>query len=214
MTQLAGTTGGQYDLVTLDIPAQGPKVTTAGTARVSGNTMAICQSTTVVAIPQNCPPGSLKSYTLSVINGNVFVGNDPATSAPLPFSFQQARIGASVALLGFGTGGSQSFIIGLPDAPAIAGGGSQGASASNTTSDWIKVTSLSSTDYAYVGQSGSTDSAPLMRIAANAGPFSMLVGNRVSDGAQIYVMQSIPLTVAFGGPPPSLASGLLQVTLR
>jgi hypothetical protein len=40
----------------------------------------------------------------------------------------------------------------------------------------------------------------------------MLVGNRVSDGAQIYVMQSYPLSVAFGGTGGP-ASGLLQVTI-
>ena len=53
----------------------------------------------------------------------------------------------------------------------------------------------------------------LKRISPNAGPFSLLTGTLASDGAPIYVMQSIPLTVAFGATTGA-ASGLLQVTLR
>jgi hypothetical protein len=99
-------------------------------------------------------------------------------------------------------------MIGLPDAAVLAGGVTQGSS---TVGDWITLT-LTSSSYALTGQLGAPDSAPLQAIANNAGPFSMLVGNRVSDGAQIYVMQSYPLSVAFGGTGGA-ASGLLQVTI-
>jgi hypothetical protein len=52
--------------------------------------------------------------------------------------------------------------------------------------------------------------APIISHAS--APFSMLVGNRATDAAQIFVMQSYPLSVAFGGFG-GLASGLLQVTV-
>jgi uncharacterized repeat protein (TIGR01451 family) len=208
--QLAGTSGGQYNLVTLDIPTTGPTVTYAGTARVSGNTLAICQSTTGVATTQNCaslPAGSLQSYALS-IDGNIYTGINTVTAAP--FTFQEALIGATAALLSAGTApdGSLQLVIGLPDASVLAGGVTQGAS---TTGDWLTMT-LTSSSYAFTGQLGTSDSAPLQRISPNAGPFSMLVGNRVSDGAQLYVMQSVPLAVAFGGYGGA-ASGLLQVAI-
>ena len=213
VTQLAGTTGGQYDLVTLDVAAN---TTFAATARVSGNTLSICQSTTGVAIPQNCPAGSLNNYTLSV-SGNVFSGRDAITFAQLPFSFQQARIGATVALLGFAPDVTkQLFVIGLPDAPALAGGGSQGASVINKNPDWVTVNlmvNLIPIRYSYTGQNGPADEAKLTRISTSTGPFSMLTGTLTSDGAPIYVMQSLPLTVAFGATSGA-ASGLLQVTLR
>ena len=207
--QLAGTSGGQYNLVTLDVPTTAPIVTTAGTARVSGNTLAICQSSTGVATPQNCaslPAGSLQSYALSV-DTNVYTGINTVTAQP--FSFQLALIGATTALLSAGTApdGSQRLVIGLPDASVIAGGTTQGAS---TTGDWVTMT-LTPTMYSFTGQVGPSDSAGLQRISSNAGPYAMLVGNLQSDTAQIYVMQSYPLSVAFGGS--GAANGLLQVTL-
>jgi uncharacterized repeat protein (TIGR01451 family) len=204
---------GTYNLVTLDIPVTGPQVTYAGTARVSGNTLSICQSPAGgVATPQNCgslPPGSLQNYALSV-NGHIYTGINTNPLTPQPFSFQLAVIGATVALLSAGTtpGGSQQFVLGLPDAAALAGGIAQGAT---TNGDWITMT-LTSNSYAYTGQLGGSDSAALNRISSSTGPFSMLVGNLQSDAAQIYVMQSYPLSVMFGGYGGA-ASGLVQVAI-
>jgi len=207
--QLAGTSGGQYNLVTLDVPTTGPVVTTAGTARVSGNALAICQSSAGVAPPQNCaslPAGSLQTYALNV-DGNIYTGINTVTAQP--FTFQLALIGATTALLSGGTApdGSQQLVIGLPDASVIAGGTTQGAS---TTGDWVTMT-LTPTSYSFTGQIDPADSAGLQRISSSTGPFAMLVGNLLSDGAQIYVMQSYPLSVAFGGS--GAANGLLQVTI-
>ena len=210
--QLAGVFGGLYDLFTYKIPVGGPPVTTVGTARVSGNVLSICQSATQVAIPQNCsnlPAGSLQSYVLTV-DGKVYQGTNTVTGQALRSPFQLAVIGATAALLSaeIEPDGSQQMMIGLPDASVIAGGTEQGAS---TDGDWVTMT-LTNDNYAYTGQSGGSDSAPLQNISATAGPFSMLKGNRASDGALIYVGQSFPLAVAIGATNGA-ASGLFQLTL-
>ncbi len=201
---------GAYDLMTLSIPASGPHVTYAGTARISGNTLSICQSASQVATPQNCgslPSGSLQSYSLTV-SSNVYTATN--TSSSQTFTFQMGIAGATAALLSAGTApdGSQQFVIGLPDSAAIAGGVTQGSS---TTADWITMT-LSPTSYAFTGQLGGSDSASLQQINNNAAPFSMLTGNRASDGAPIYVMQSYPFAIACGATGGA-ASGQLQVTV-
>jgi uncharacterized repeat protein (TIGR01451 family) len=200
----------QYDLMSLDFPSSGPHVTYAGTARVSGNTMSICQSSTQVATPQSCgslPAGSLQNYTLTV-NGNVYAAAN--TASPQSFSFQVGMSGAASVILNSGTApdGSREFLIGLPDAASLAGGVTQGSS---TTGDWVTMT-LTPSSYASTGQLGSSDTAPLHQINTNVGPFSMLVGNRASDNAQIYVMQAYPLSIAVGATSGA-ASGLLQVTV-
>jgi uncharacterized repeat protein (TIGR01451 family) len=210
ITQLAGIFGGLYDLVTLNVPAVGPVVTHAGTARVSGNVLQICQADNQVATPQTCtslPAGSLHSYAVTV-SGSVYTGVDTVTGQP--YSFQMAQIGATSALLSAGTApdGSLQLRIGLPDASALAGGTSEGAS---TIHDWITM-QLQPTSYSFTSQLGNSDSAPLSTTAPSGGPFSMLVGDRASDGAQIFVMQSYPVAIAFGGFGGA-ASGLLQVTI-
>ena len=103
MEQLAGTVGGLYDFVTLNIPnGGGAAVTTAGTARVSGNTLSICQWPGQVAIPQNCgtslPNGALQNYALRV-DGNDYSGINTVTGQSLAYSFQLAIIGATSALV-------------------------------------------------------------------------------------------------------------------
>jgi len=208
VTQLGGIFGGLYNLVTLNIPAGGgAAVTHTGTARASGNVLSICQSDTAVYVPQTCPTASLHTYALSVTN-NVYTGTDTITHAT--YSFQLAIIGATVALLSADTApdGSQQLRIGLPDSSAFAGRITQGSS---TTHDWITMT-LTSNSYSYTGELGSMDSATLQNINMGSGPFAMLVGNLASDGAPIYVMQSYPLSIAFGGFNGA-ASGLLQVTV-
>ena len=210
--QLASTPGPLYNLVTLSIPASGPTTTIAGEARVSGNTMSICQAQNQnqVAIPQNCgslPPDSLQSYALSVA-GNEYTGTNTADGSSLTFSsFRLAIVGATDVLLSAGLapdGITKQLVIGLPDAAVLAGGTTSGGS---TSGGWITLV-LSPTQYSATPLSGGTTTVALQRIANSAGPFSLLTGN----GGQLYVMQSYPLTVAFGGYGGSL-SGLLQVTV-
>jgi hypothetical protein len=206
--QLGGIFGGVYDLMTLNIPVGGgPAVTHAGTAKASGNVMLICQSDTQVYVPQACPAASLHTFSLSVAN-NVYTGTD--TSTQQTYTFQLAIIGATVSLLSAGTAadGSQQLRIGLPDS-LFSSRITQGAS---TTNDWITMT-VTPTSYSFTSVLGDSDSAVLAPIISHASaPFSMLVGNRATDAAQIFVMQSYPLSVAFGGFG-GLASGLLQVTV-
>ncbi len=205
--QLSSTPGPLYNLVTLSIPASGPKVTAAGEARVSGNTMSICQAQTPVAIPQNCPAASLQSYSLSVA-GNEYTGINTADSTQLPFnSFRLAIVGATDVLLSAGLaadGITKQLVIGLPDAAVVAGGTFYGGS---TSGGWITLM-LTPSQYSATPLSGGTNTVSLQRINNSAGPFSLLTGN----SGQLYVMQSYPLTVAFGGSGGSL-SGLLQVTV-
>ncbi len=216
LQQLNSTSGGQYDLVTLTIPAGGGAVTTAaGTARVSGNTLAICQQATAVTLTQDCPTGSLQSFALS-IDGNIYTGINTITAAP--FVFQEAIIGATVALVsanGTAADGSSQLLIGLPDSSALAGGTTQGPSTTGdlaASADWVTL-SLTTDTYAVSGTLEST-TASLGPVAAHGGPFSLLVGTRASDGGQIYVMQASPLAIAFGGPGGSgTANGLLQITV-
>jgi hypothetical protein len=168
-----------------------------------------------VAIPQNCgtslPNGALQNYALRV-DGNDYSGINTVTGQSLAYSFQLAIIGATSALVSAQTlpDGSQQLLLGIPDAAAVAGGLTRGAS---TSHDWVTVT-LSPNNYSFVGLAPASvsDSAPLQRIFANAAPFSMLVGNLASNGATIYVMQSFPLTIAFG-ENNGAADGLLQVTI-
>lgn len=215
LQQLNSTSGGQYDLVTLTIPAGGgPATTAAGTARVSGNTLAICQQPLAVSLTQNCPTtptNYLQSYALS-INGNIYTGTNTQTA--VQFNFQEAIIGATVALVsanGVASDGSSQLIIGLPDSSALAGGTTQGPSTTGdlaASADWVTL-SLTNITYSESGTLGSTP-APLslVHIASNGGPFSMLK----SSPAQIYVMQASPLAIAFGDPAGS-DNGLLQITV-
>jgi hypothetical protein len=213
LQQLNSTSGGQYDLVTLTIPAGGgPATTAAGTARVSGNTLAICQQPLAVSLTQSCPTtptNYLQSYALS-INGNVYTGTNTQTA--VQFNFQEAIIGATVALVsanGIASDGSSQLIIGLPDSSALAGGTTQGPSTTGdvaASADWVTLT-LTNTSYMASGTLGSA-STTLKHFFINSGPFSLLE----SSPAQIYVMQASPLAIAFGDPAGS-DNGLLQITV-
>jgi len=200
--------GGQYNLATRNVPATGPATTHAGTACVANNVLLVCQSDTQpVALPQNCPAGSLKSYSLSV-SGTLFSGTELSTGEK--FSFRAADSGALLMLLSAGpaSDGSLQMRIGVPDAPAIAGGTLYGAS---TSGDWVTMT-LSNTSYAATGASGSSDSATLSRLSAIGGPFAMRSGPLVSNNQKIFVMQASPLAVMFGDFGGG-ASGLMQVAV-
>jgi uncharacterized repeat protein (TIGR01451 family) len=222
--QLAGTSGGAYDLMTVDlVPKSGGPVTSASTGRVSGNVLAFCKANPVTT-PQNCGSSSLQSYSLSV-DGNVYTALPTVAGVGAEFKFQEAQIGATSALLSATTAadGSPELIIGLPDSATVAGGSTQGQSSRGTAdSEWISasLSASSPTPYLYTfsGALGA-ESAPLSRISNTAGPFSMLVGPLSSPNAdnngQIYVMQSYPITVAIGGPAGTsagAAEGLIQIT--
>ena len=220
--QLAGTSGGTYNFMTIGLLANnGGAVTAANTASVSGNILAICQTSTsniTVMTTQNCPAAWLQTYALSV-DGNVFTATNTNTAGiPKQFTFEEAQIGATTALLGANqapnvpavpAGVSQQLIIGLPDAKVIAGGSSQGESVQGTVHEWITA-ALTSSSYGFSGSSYS-DSV-VLGAAPAGGPFSMLIGDLATTGQPIYVMQSYPISVAFGAVQGS-ASGLLQVTI-
>jgi uncharacterized repeat protein (TIGR01451 family) len=200
--------GGQYNLATRNVPAAGAATTHAGTACVANNVLLVCQSDTQpVALPQNCPAGSLKSYSLSV-NGTQFTGTDLGTGER--YVFRAANSDALLMLLSAGpvSDGSLQMRIGVPDAPAIAGGTLSGAS---STGDWVTMT-LGNSSYAATGASGGSDSATLSRISAVGGPFAMRTGPLASNNQPIFVMQASPLAVMFGDFAGG-ASGLVQVAV-
>ena len=87
-----GTTlvDGSFNLATRNLAADGTASTHAGTARLSGNVLSICQTDTSVQPTQNCPV-VLTSYLLSVA-GDIYTGID--TSSGAAFTFQLARSGA------------------------------------------------------------------------------------------------------------------------
>ncbi|MBK6862891.1 MAG: hypothetical protein IPG91_04625 [Ideonella sp.] len=199
---------GSYDLATRNVVSSGAATTHAGTAVVSGNTLTVCQSDTVVVAVLNCDAGARTDYVLSV-SGSVFTGR---TSAGESLAFSVAQSGAAKLLLSAAPApdGSRQLRIGLPDSAAgLIGGQFAGSS---TNGDWVETT-LTPAAVSYVGSSNA-DSAPLSRIHPSAGPFGMLTGVQVGAGSRIYLLQASPLAVlvgGFGGAPS--ASGLLQLSL-
>lgn len=199
---------GSYDLATRNVASSGTATTHAGTAVVSGNTLAVCQSDTVVAPVLSCDPAARTDYVLSV-SGNVFTGR---TAAGETFAFSVARSGAAQLMLSAAPApdGSQQLRIGLPDSTVGLTGGL--LAGSSTNGNWV-ATTLTASSVSYVGTSAS-DSATLSRINPSTGPFGMLTGVQAGAGSRIYVLQASPLAVlvgGFGGTPS--ASGLLQLSL-
>jgi uncharacterized repeat protein (TIGR01451 family) len=197
---------GVYNLATRNVAADGTATTHAGTARIAGNVLSVCQTDTVVVASQDCPV-VLTSYLLSV-NGDVFTGTETTTGAV--FTFQIAHSGGANILLSALTApdSTQQLRIGLQDSAGLTWGTLYGPT---STGDWITmVLDASLIEYAVLG-STTNDQAGLQKIS-NSGPFAMMVGTRVSDSADIYVLQTAPLAImvgAFGGP----ASGEFQVAL-
>jgi hypothetical protein len=74
---------------------------------------------------------------------------------------------------------------------------------------------LSSSSVAVTGVGGTSYTATLARSSSSGGPFSMLVGPRSTDLANIWVLQASPLVVLIGECGCSLggASGDLQFAL-
>jgi uncharacterized repeat protein (TIGR01451 family) len=203
---------GTYDLATRDV--SGSSATThAGTASISNNTLAICQTDNDVQRPSSCG-GSLVSYALTV-SGNTFT----AVNTQVPsdsYNFMIARSGALTLLISAGAltdgSGNQQLRIGLPDSSGIAGASSlSGPSTLGTTGDWVTISNLSQTTYGFTSLLNNSDTATLVQISAG-GPFAMRDGTLQSSGAPIYVLQAVPLEVTVGDFSGA-ASGLLQITL-
>lgn len=225
-TSLPAITGA-FNLATRNVAGDGTGATTrAGTARVTGNVLQVCQDDFEVAQPQSCGVAALRSYTLSV-SGDVFTGVDTVAGGA-PLVFRVARSGSADILLS--AGGSTSGVvgdtslqwrIGLPESAGLAGGVVFGpgllGTAAGGTPDWLRI-ELTRSTYAALGLVAATvdDTAGLER-PDNASPVSMLTGEPVPrlGAAPVWVMQAVPLVVVVGsqlatGPD---ARGLIQIGL-
>lgn len=203
-----GTTlvDGVFNLATRNVAVDGTATTHPGAARISGNILSVCQTDSSVNPTQNCPV-VLKSYLLSVA-GDVYTGVDTASTAVV--TFQLARSGASIILLSAspGTDGTQQFRIGLQESAGLAWGTLYGPT---STGDWVTmVLDAANISYAVLGAS-TNDQAGLQKIS-NTGPFSMMVGKRLSDSADIFVLQTSPVAVVIGAFD-GVANGMLQVAV-
>jgi hypothetical protein len=196
---------GVFNLATRNVAADGTASTHPGTARISGNILSVCQTDTGVDAPQNCPV-VLASYLLT-LNGNVLTGVDAGNAT---FTFQLARSGASVILLSAAPAadGSQQLRIGLQESAGLSWGTLHGPT---STGDWVTMLLDSANiEYAVLGAT-TNDQAGLQKIS-NGGPFAMMTGKRLSDSADIFVMQATPLAVMVGAFDGT-ANGVLQVAV-
>jgi hypothetical protein len=196
---------GVFNLATRNVAADGTASTHPGSARIAGNTLAVCQTDSGVQAAQNCPV--LPTSYLLTINGDVFTGTD-ATNAT--FTFQLARSGSSIVLLSAAPAadGTQQFRVGLQESAGLSWGTLFGPT---STGDWVTMV-LDSTNISWAVLGAFTnDQAGLQRIS-NAGPFAMMSGKRLSDSADIFVMQATPLAVMVGAFDGT-ANGTLQVAV-
>ena len=195
-----------YNIATLNVPAGAAATSHPGTARISGNVLSVCQTDSGVNASQNCPV-VLTSYLLSG-SGGVFNGVD--SSSGQIFTFQLARSGNSIILLSAQTApdGSQQLRIGLQESAGLTWGTLYGPTG---TGDWVlMLLDAANVEYAVLGTS-TNDQAGLQRIS-NSGPFAMMVGKRLSDSADLYVMQTNPLVIAVGAFDGT-ANGTFQVAV-
>ena len=196
---------GVFNLATRNVAADGTASTHPGTARISGNVLSVCQIDSGVEAAQNCPV-VLASYLLS-LNGDVFTGVDSGNRV---FTFQLARSGGSVILLSAAPAadGTQQFRIGLQESAGLPWGTLFGPT---STGDWVTmVLDAANISYAVLG-AFTNDQAGLQKIS-NGGPFAMMSGKRLSDSADIFVMQATPLAVMVGAFDGT-ANGTLQVAV-
>jgi len=194
-----------FNLATRNVAADGTVTTHPGTARISGNILSVCQTDSGVSATQNCPV-VLTSYLLSV-NGSDFTGTDSSNAT---FHFRLARSGASVILLSAeqAPDTTQQLRIGLQESAGLSWGTLYGPTSG---ADWVlMLLDATNVEYAVLG-SMTNDQAGLQKIS-NAGPFAMMIGKRLSDSADIYVMQATPLAVVIGASDDT-SNGLLQVAL-
>lgn len=196
---------GVFDLATRNVAADGTASTHPGTARITGNVLSVCQTDSGVEAAQNCPV-VLTSYLLT-INGDVVTGVDANNAV---FTFQLARSGGSVILLSAAPAadGTQQFRIGLQESAGLSWGTLFGPT---STGDWVMmVLDSANISYAVLG-AFTNDQAGLQKIS-NGGPFAMMSGKRLSDSADIFVMQATPLAVMIGAFDGT-ANGTLQVAV-
>ena len=195
-----------YNLATVNVPTGAAATTHPGTARISGNVLSVCQTDSGVNAAQNCPV-VLTSYLLSA-NSGVFSGADTTTGQV--FSFRLARSGNSIILLSAQTApdGSQQLRIGLQESAGLTWGTLFGPT---DKGDWVTmVLDAANVEYAVLG-TFTNDQAGLQRIS-NSGPFAMMVGKRLSDSADIFVLQTSPLAIAIGAFDGT-ANGMFQVAV-
>ena len=203
-----GTTlvDGSFNLATRNVAADGSATTHPGTARISGNVLSVCQTDVSVQSTQNCPV-VLTSYLLSV-TGDVYTGVDTSSGAVI--TFQLARSGATIVLLSALTApdGTQQLRVGLQESAGLAWGTLFGPT---HTGDWVTmVLDAANVSYAVLG-ANTNDQAGLQRIS-NTGPFAMMVGKRLSDSADIFVLQTPPLAIVIGAFDDT-ANGTFQVAV-
>jgi uncharacterized repeat protein (TIGR01451 family) len=195
-----------FNLATRNVAADGSATTHPGTARISGNVLSICQTDTSVSATQNCPV-VLTSYMLSV-SGDIYTGVDTSSGAVV--TFQLARSGASIILLSAVTApdATQQLRVGLQESAGLAWGTLFGPT---NTGDWVTmVLDAANVSYAVLGAT-TNDQAGLQRIS-NTGPFAMMVGKRLTDSADIYVLQTVPLASTIGAFDDT-ANGTFQVAV-
>jgi len=195
-----------FNLATRNVAADGTASTHPGTARISGNVLSVCQTDASVQATQNCPI-VLTSYMLSVA-GDVYTGVDTSSGAVI--TFQLARSGASIVLLSALTAAdaTQQLRVGLQESAGLAWGTLLGPT---STGDWVTMV-LDSTNVSYAVLGSTTnDQAGLQRIS-NGGPFAMMFGTRLSDSADIFVLQTPPLAITIGAFDDT-ANGTFQVAV-
>ena len=195
-----------FNLATRNVAADGPATTHPGTARISGNVLSVCQTDVGVQSTQNCPV-VLTSYMLSVA-GDIYTGVDTSSGAVI--TFRLARSGASIILLSAITApdATQQLRVGLQESAGLAWGTLFGPT---NTSDWVTmVLDAVNISWAVLG-ANTNDQAGLQRIS-NVGPFGMMVGKRLTDSADIYVLQTVPLAITIGAFDDR-ANGTLQVAV-
>jgi hypothetical protein len=196
---------GVFNLATRNVAADGTASTHPGTARISGNVLSVCQTDSGVDAPQNCPV-VLTTYLLS-LDGDVFTGVDASN---VSFKFQLARSGGSVILLSAAPApdSSQQLRVGLQESAGLSWGTLFGPTSSG---DWVTmVLDSANISYAVLG-TFTNDQAGLQKIS-NVGPFAMMSGKRLSDSADIFVMQATPLAIMVGAFDGT-ANGTLQVAV-
>ena len=203
-----GTTlvDGNFNLATRNVAADGSATTHPGTARISGNVFSVCQTEVSVQPTQNCPV-VLSSYLLSVA-GDIYTGVDTSSSAVI--TFRLARSGASIILLSAlsAPDGTQQLRVGLQESAGLAWGTVFGPT---NTGDWVTmVLDAANISYAVLG-ANTNDQAGLQRIS-NTGPFGMMFGKRLSDSADIFVLQTPPLAIVIGAFDDT-ANGTFQVAV-
>jgi len=195
-----------FNLATRNVAADGSATTHPGTARIAGNVLSVCQTDSSVSSTQNCPV-PLTSYMLSVA-GDVYTGADTTSGAIV--TFQLARSGNTIVFLSAqqAADGTQQLRVGLQESSGLAWGTLFGPT---NTGDWVTmVLDAANISYAVLGAT-TNDQAGLQRISS-FGPFAMMVGKRLSDSADIFVLQTAPLAIVVGAFDDT-ASGTFQVAV-